>query len=611
MASNGGLKTSSAAREGAGRSFELTAPKKFDSDAPLLEQTSYLMKLIHSDTLTVEDQDRIMREVIQTWTDHINPGFLKYRKSVADDFAAIEWRDGAPGSATLIDARGKKYIDLLCGFSIFNCGRSHPVIVEAVRAQLAKQALHSQELLDPLRAYCGAALAKTLPGDLQYAFFTNSGTESVEGALKFAILSTGRHHFVALLGAFHGKTLGSLSATSKSVFRAPFDRSLLSFSHVPPNDVAALRGIFASAKFTGKPIAGLILEPVLGEGGIHVLSDEFMRAARELCDESGACLIFDEVQCGLGRTGKWWACEHSGVAPDIMAIGKAFGGGVMPAGAVVGTPRVWEKYLENPFLFTTTFGGNPLAMTAAIAALHVIESEGLVKAAAEKGEWLLTRLRALQHAYPSILKEARGRGLMLGLEFHSDLIGYTFSRACFGRGVLLAGTLVNSRVIRVEPPLTITYEELNAALDVFREVLHAMASGAIPIISESTGTPSPIPTPKATPKATVQAGAGSGDSTSTVSDEDASEEDGEEDEFEDEEAAFDGDDDEDEEEERYASPPSAPSASFRSTTAAGVGASGASSARSNASSGSAMEALHLSASAATGSSTGGRVRAKL
>ena len=236
-------------------------------------------------------------------------------------------------------------------------GRSNPTVKAAVARQLQRMPLHSQELLDPLRAYCAALLARTLPGGLRYAFFTSSGAESVEHSLKFAMLATGRRHFIALLGAFHGKTIGALSGTSKAVFRAPFEPALLSFTHVPPNDIAALEAAFAAAAFTGSAVAGCLLEPVLGEGGIHVLSDAYLAAARRLCDAHGAQLVFDEVQCGMGRTGAMWACQHAGVAPDIMAIGKAFGGGVTAAGAVVATPQVWRKFIENPFLTTTTFGG--------------------------------------------------------------------------------------------------------------------------------------------------------------------------------------------------------------------------------------------------------------
>lgn len=460
------------------------APPSFGDSRTIAEASSYVLDIINADQLSPERCDVVMRETLSHWAEHINPAFLQYRKSVAaaDGFAAIEWKDGAPGGSTVLDALGNEFIDCLGGFGIYNVGHSNPNVLAAVRKQMEKQSLHSQELLDPLRAYCAAVLSKTLPGDgrLKYAFFTNSGAESVEHCLKFAMLSTGgRKHYVGILGAFHGKTMGALSATSKSVFRKAFGPGLLSFSHVPVNDCEALRRIFEASRFTGNEIAGFIVEPVLGEGGIHICTDEYLKLARSLCDEYGARLIFDEVQSGMGRTGQWWACQHSGVVPDLVAIGKAFGGGVTAAGAVVGTKEVWEKYFDNPFLFTTTFGGNPVAMAAAIATIHEIESKGLIKAAADKGEYLRMQLEGLRSRFPHIIKEVRGKGLMLGLEFPSDDIGYAFSRGVFARRVLLSGTLVNSRVLRVEPPLTITQEEMDTVLERFRSTLEEMHSSGL------------------------------------------------------------------------------------------------------------------------------------
>jgi putrescine aminotransferase len=203
-----------------------------------------------------------------------------------------------PGGCTLVDHRGNEYIDLLGGFGIYSCGHSHPKIISAVQSQLTKQPLHSQELLDPLRAYCANILKKTLPGELGkdgFVFFTNSGTESVEACLKFAMLRTNRKNFIGVVGAFHGKTMGSLSGTSKAVFRKPFAGmgALLPFQHVKMNDCNALRAAFEASKFNGNEIAAFIVEPVIGEGGIHVCSNEFLQEARKLCTEYGALMICD------------------------------------------------------------------------------------------------------------------------------------------------------------------------------------------------------------------------------------------------------------------------------------------------------------------------------
>lgn len=459
------------------------------------------IELIKKKELTVEEQRALMEESIDNWSRHVNPGFLQYRKSVASDrdFAAIEWIDGEPGGSTVISASGVEYIDCLGGFGCYNVGHRHPEVVAAVQAQLSKQPLHSQELLDPLRGIAAKLLSMTMPPPnsgkeedrLQYSFMTNSGAESVEACLKMAMLTTGRQSFIGVIGSFHGKTLGALACTSKAAFRGPFAHSLLRFTHIPVNDVTALRAAFTSAAFTGTLPAGLIIEPVLGEGGIYVCSPEFLRAARELCDEHGTMLIFDEVQSGMGRTGKWWACEWAGVAPDLMAVGKAFGGGVVGAGACVGSAKSWAKYMENPFLHTTTFGGNPMSMAGAIATMHVLADEeaGLIPGAYQKGEWLMARLRELQAAHPTIIKEVRGRGLMVGLEFPDDATGYSFSKGVFKRQVLLSGTLVNARTLRVEPPLTIRQEQLEEVLRRMQETLCEIEAERAAAASEAATAP--------------------------------------------------------------------------------------------------------------------------
>jgi putrescine aminotransferase len=339
--------------------------------------------------------------------------------------------------------------------------------------QLQKQAIHSQELIDPLRTYLAHLLSLVTPGDLTYAFFTNSGTESIEGCLKMAMLTTGRRRLVGTIGGFHGKTLGSLGGTSKAFFREPF-LPLLNWTHVPFGDAEALAMVLKTGDFTGDRVAAVVIEPIQGEGGIVVAPPGYLQKARALCDEYGAMLVFDEVQSGMGRTGKWWCCEHDGVTPDLMAIGKGFGGGVMPIGAVVGTPRTWQKYVENPFLHTTTFGGNPVCCAAAIATIHVILEEDLTRQAAEKGEYLLGQINGLAARYPRVLKLARGRGLMLGMEFADNELGYQVATELFARQILISGTYINARVLRVEPSLTIERAQLDRFLQALEESLQAV-----------------------------------------------------------------------------------------------------------------------------------------
>lgn len=425
--------------------------------AAALKESQFVLDLIAKRELTPEERQRVIQDSVKYWTDHVNEGFLQYRKSVSTDYTAVEWSDEG---ACFKDINGKEFIDMLGGFGIYVTGHRHPKVLKAVLDQLQRQGIHSQELIDPLRTYLAHLVALITPGDLQFAFLTNSGTESVEGCLKMAMLTTGRRKLIGCIGGFHGKSLGSLGGTSKAVFREPF-LPLLNWSHVPFGDVDALRMMMASCDFTGDRVAAVVIEPIQGEGGINVAPPGYLRAARELCDQYGALLIFDEIQCGMGRTGKMFYCEYEGVVPDLMALGKGFGGGVMPIGAVVGTPKTWQKYIENPFLHTTTFGGNPVCCAAAIATINVLLEENLPQQAAEKGDYMLKTINALADRYPKVLKLCRGKGLMLGMEFVNNELGYEVAKNLFARQILISGTYINARVLRIEPPLVIRYEQID------------------------------------------------------------------------------------------------------------------------------------------------------
>jgi len=437
------------------------------SDDAVIEQSRKYLEFIAKEELTKEEKDWVVHESVSGFRDNVNPGFLEYRKSVSTDYTAVEWKDSG---VHFTDIYGKDFIDCLGGYGIYNVGHRHPKVMKAMTDQLKRQALHSQELLDPLRAMLAKLVAMITPGDLQYSFFTNSGTESVEGTLKLARLHTGHTGFIAAVGAFHGKSMGSLSGTSKYIFRKPFLPLVPGFRHVPYGDADIIEKEIASAEFTGENIAAVILEPIQGEGGVIIPPDDYFPKVREICDRHGVLLIADEVQTGMGRTGKMFCVDHYGVVPDIMALGKAFGGAVMPAGVFVANKVVWEKMTPNPFLHTTTFGGNPLACAAAIATINVLLEERLPEQAAEKGDYFTPKLVDLMSQYPNICAEGRGRGLMIGMQFTSDEAGYEVAKGLFEEGVLVAGTLINAKALRIEPPLTITKAELDTVLKALEKV---------------------------------------------------------------------------------------------------------------------------------------------
>jgi putrescine aminotransferase len=343
-----------------------------------------------------------------------------------------------------------------------------------VQAQLAKSPLPTQELLDPLRGMLAHLLAEITPGDIQYSFFVGSGTEAVEGAMKLAKLYTGKSGFIAAVRGFHGKTTGSLSLTGKAVFRRPALPLHNNIYHVPFGDADAVEQQLRIAREVGNDIAAVVMEPIQGEAGAIVPPDDFWPRLRQLCDEYEVLLIADEVQTGMGRTGKLWGVEHWNVVPDIMTAAKALGGGVMPIGTFMSTQRIWSVLNSNPFIHTSTTGGNPLACAAAIAAINVTLEEHIVEQAAAKGEYLLARLRAIAARHSDIYTGITGKGLLIGQHFVNDEIGYAVAAGLFKRGILISGTLNNSRVIRVEPPLVITYDEIDTMLNRLEDTLREL-----------------------------------------------------------------------------------------------------------------------------------------
>ncbi|MGE6375181.1 putrescine aminotransferase [Peribacillus muralis] len=451
-------------------SIKVESKKSQANQSETQDYIKKVLQLIEQKEISKEDAQWITKETVENFRNHVNPGFLEYRKTVTKDtqFAAVEWSD--QGSC-FTDVNGKKYIDCLGGFGIYNVGHRNPKVVKAVTDQLQRQALHSQDLLDPLRAMLAKILADITPGDLKYSFFTNSGTESVEAALKLAKMYSDRFTIISTTKSFHGKSLGSLSATAKGMFRKPFIPLIPGVRHVAFGDVDMMRKTFESCALVGEDVAAVLLEPIQGEGGVILPPQDYLKQVRALCDEYDALLILDEVQTGMGRTGKMFASELYDVVPDIICLAKAFGGGVMPAGAVVANEKVFKSWFDNPFMHTTTFGGNPLACAAAIATIDVLLEEKLPERAAEVGEYFLNGLREAASEHKDKVLEIRGQGLMIGIEFHKDEVGYEFSKALFDKGILVAGTLINSKTIRIEPSLTIQLDEVDTVINAFKEVL--------------------------------------------------------------------------------------------------------------------------------------------
>lgn len=437
--------------------------KSFDE---VLKYTEYAMKTIAQKSMTDEEKEVFIKETRHNFDTHINPGFLEYRKSAGADDMAMEWM--ANGD-TFTDLHGNTYIDCLGGFGAFNCGHRHPKIVETVTNQLAKQPLSSAELIDANRSLLARILADVTPGDLQYTFFTSSGTEAVECGLKMATLATGRHYYVAFKGDFHGKTHGALSLTSKEHFRGPFLPLLQGVRFAPFGDLDYLAKMLDILEFVGELPAAIVYEPIQGEGGVNIPPDEWIPGIRMLCDKYDIMMVADEVQAGMGRTGYLFATDYSNVAPDILCLGKSISGSVVPLSACVCTERAFRGMFPDPLLHSTTTGGNPLATSAGIAAFHVILSEDLPGKAKKSGAVFMEGLEKLHQKYPELMPAYRGRGLMIAMEFCDGDKGYEVVYEAFNRKLLLSGSLINAKTIRIEPPLNITEEHVKKALEILDE----------------------------------------------------------------------------------------------------------------------------------------------
>jgi len=349
--------------------------------------------------------------------------------------------------AIVRDIYGKEYIDCVAGIAVNNVGHCHPRVVKAIQSQ-AEKLMHVSNLY---YTEIQAELAETLVSitGMERVFFCNSGAEAVESAMKLARVASGKSDFVAAEHSFHGRTIGALSVTHKSMYRDPFMPPVSSeTTFVPYSNAEAVRQAIS------ENTAAVILEPIQGEGGVNIPDSEYLKEVREICDETGTFLIFDEVQTGFGRTGTWFCKEQFGVEPDIMSMAKAIGGG-FPMGAIAAR----EGLSFGRGQHASTFGGGPLACAAALASIEAIREEGLLKRSKENGAYFMGKLRNMDR---EDIVEVRGKGLMIGVEIKYPCNKFVdFAREY---GVLVNCT--SDSVLRLVPPLVITKEQIDTVVDV-------------------------------------------------------------------------------------------------------------------------------------------------
>lgn len=423
------------------------------------------------------------RETLNLYKADLNPGLAQMLGLLRFDRNYV-----LAQGVSVWDDQGQEYLDFLGGYGSLNFGHHPPRIQEALKEVMeAGRPVILQATLSALTAAAAHNVASLCPGRLQRVFFGNSGAEAVEGALKLARAYTGRPGFIHCRGSFHGKTFGALSVTGRDKYQRPFQPLL---EHVQAVDFGDLQQLEQALQ--GRQAAAFIVEPIQGEGGVHEAPPGYLAGALDLCHHYGALLVVDEVQTGFGRTGTILAVEHDGVVPDILCLAKSLGGGMVPVGAFVTTPEIWDQAYggwEKALLHTSTFGGNAMAMAAVIAATQELVQEGLADQAREKGQWFKARLLDLQKRH-RLIREVRGRGLLLGVEFNQPegwlarVGGQALQNlAQEYTGALVAGqllerhhiitayTLNNPNVIRLEPPLVVTQAQMQAVVDALDAVL--------------------------------------------------------------------------------------------------------------------------------------------
>lgn len=368
-------------------------------------------------------------------------------------------------------AEGRILLDMISGIAVSNLGHCHPEVVKAVQDQVARFShidVYGRFTLPP-QVEIARRLASVTPGNLDVAFLTSTGTEATEGALKLARKYTGRPGFVAFRNSFHGRTLGSLSVTWKEEWRKPFEPLLGPVRFVPFDDLEA------AAQAIGDDIAAVIVEPIQGEGGVRIPSDGFLPGLRELCTKSGALMICDEVQGGMGRSGRWFSCQNWDVTPDVITVAKAFGGG-LPLGAFISTAEIFSTFLDPPLSHLTTFGGNPVSCAAAVAVFDVIQGQGLVERAATMGEYLREGLGEVRRSRPETVTEVRGLGLWCAFDVQPAELAQPLVNEMARQGVVVGSMLNSAGTIRVAPPLVVRRDQIDQFLHILESSLAALPS---------------------------------------------------------------------------------------------------------------------------------------
>ena len=413
------------------------------------------------------DLTKIKEQAMADFAEFVNP--MKVRTMKAAKLDIIE---GRREGACVWDITGKKYIDCQTGSGIMNVGRHNPEIVQKLKEALDTYDIGVFLLCSKQKADLAKKLAEITPGDLKCTIFGVGGGEANDAAIKIARGYTMKTEIISTERAYHGHTGFALSAIGRAAYKEPFEPLMPGFKTVPFGDIEAMRGAVNAGT------AAILLEPIQGEGGIHIPPDDYLPAIRKLCDEREILLILDEIQTGMARTGKMFASEHWGVVPDIMTVAKSLGGGVYPISATIFKEEIQDFFVPHPFIHLSTFGGSDLGCLVGLAVIEYIQKNNLAEHAYEMGKRFRVGFDRLLKEYPDLLLEVRQKGLMMGLQYTNESIGPRMTRKMADRSVIAVYTGNDPSICRLMPPLVITADEVDMVLGALEDSMKELSKEA-------------------------------------------------------------------------------------------------------------------------------------
>jgi len=413
------------------------------------------------------DPAKIKTEALSDFSKFISPMKVRIMKAAGLDIIEDK-REGV----NVWDITGKKYIDCQTGSGIMNAGRRNPDIIEALKKALGTYDIGVFLLFSKPKADLAKKLAEITPGDLKCTIFGVGGGEAIDAAIKIARGYTMKKEIIYAEKAYHGHTGFALSAIGRDAYKEPFKPLIPGFKMVPFGDIDAIK------KAITDDTAAIIFEPIQGEGGINIPPDEYLPAVRKICDDHEILLILDEIQTGLGRTGKMFASEHWGVVPDIMTVAKSLGGGIYPISATIFKEEIQDFFIPHPFIHLSTFGGSDLGCIVGLAVIDYIQKHNLADHAEKMGRRFRAGFDALLKDYPTLLLEVRQKGLMMGLQYTNESIGPRMTKKLADRGVIAVYTGNDPSICRLMPPLVITPEEVDIVLDAISDSMKELSGEA-------------------------------------------------------------------------------------------------------------------------------------